>query len=87
MESQSSGGHDDDFMFQFGEDYEENGHLDDTDIEERLLVTFQFIASREYVEFGSKVLVMPGGGFGVYGGFGRGQKGVAGLSGFVGTVV
>jgi GTPase len=88
MESQSSGiGGDDDFTFQFGEDYEDNGRLDETDIEERLLVTFQFIASREYVEVGSKVLVMPGGGFGVYGGFSRGEKGVAGLSGFVGTVV
>ena len=31
---------------------------------------------------------MPGGGLGVvYGGFSRGEKGVAGLSGFVGHVV
>lgn len=53
----------------------------------RLLVTFQFIASREYVEDGSQVLIMPGGGPGLYGGQERGEKGVAGLGGFVGKVV
>lgn len=52
----------------------------------RLLVTFQFITSREYVEDGSPVLIMPGGGPGLYG-HERGEKGVAGLVGFVGKVV
>lgn len=52
----------------------------------RLLVTFQFITSREYVEDGSQVLIMPGGGPGLYG-HERGEKGVAGLGGFVGKVV
>ena len=52
----------------------------------RLLVTFQFIASREYVEAGGEVLVMPGGGPGLYGGTERGEKGMAGLDGFVGDV-
>jgi hypothetical protein len=52
----------------------------------RLLVTFQFIASREYVEDGSQVLIMPGGGPGLYG-HERGEKGVAGLGGFVGKVI
>ncbi|KAG9192219.1 hypothetical protein G6011_10953 [Alternaria panax] len=51
------------------------------------MVTFQFIASREFVETGAKVLVMPGGGPGLYGGNERGAKGMAGLEGFVGRVV
>jgi hypothetical protein len=52
----------------------------------RLLVTFQFIATREYVEVGSQVLIMPGGGPGLYGGAERGEKGIAGLEGFAGKV-
>ncbi|KAF2130026.1 P-loop containing nucleoside triphosphate hydrolase protein [Dothidotthia symphoricarpi CBS 119687] len=51
------------------------------------VVTFQFIATREFVEVGAKVLVMPGGGPGLSGGNERGAKGVAGLEGFVGRVV
>jgi GTPase len=50
-------------------------------------VTFQFIASREFVEHGAKVLVMPGGGPGLLGSNERGTKGLAGLEGFVGHVV
>ncbi|KAJ4365622.1 hypothetical protein N0V83_008242 [Neocucurbitaria cava] len=50
------------------------------------VVTFQFIASREFVELGAKVLVMPGGGPGLSGGNERGAKGLAGLEGFVGRV-
>ena len=50
-------------------------------------VTFQFIASSEFVEDGAKVLVMPGGGPGLSGGHERGAKGLAGLEGFVGRVV
>jgi hypothetical protein len=53
----------------------------------QMLVTFQFIASREYVEVGSQVFVMPGGGPGLYGGQERGEKGVGGLEGFVGNIV
>jgi GTPase len=53
----------------------------------RMLVTFQFIASREYVEVGSQVFVMPGGGPGLYGGQERGEKGVGGLEGFVGSII
>lgn len=56
-------------------------------------VTFQFIASKEFIEQGAKVLVMPGGGPGPAGagergggGGGRG-RGVTGLEGFVGHVV
>ncbi|KAF1920639.1 hypothetical protein BDU57DRAFT_487599 [Ampelomyces quisqualis] len=49
-------------------------------------VTFQFIASREFVEHGAKVLVMPGGGPGLSGSNERGAKGLAGLEGFVGHV-
>jgi GTPase len=52
----------------------------------RLLVTFQFIATTEYLDAGSQVLVMPGGGPGLYGGNERGEKGIAGLEGFVGTI-
>ncbi|KAH7378733.1 hypothetical protein BKA66DRAFT_420793 [Pyrenochaeta sp. MPI-SDFR-AT-0127] len=51
------------------------------------VVTFQFIASREFVELGAKVLVMPGGGPGLLGGNERGAKGLAGLEGFVGRVI
>ncbi|KAF2849255.1 GTP-binding protein-like protein 2 [Plenodomus tracheiphilus IPT5] len=54
---------------------------------EATVVSFQFIASREFVESGAKVLVMPGGGPGLSGGNERGAKGVAGLEGFVGRVV
>jgi GTPase len=50
-------------------------------------VTFQFIASREFIEHGAKVLVMPGGGPGLIGGNERGAKGLAGLEGFVGHVI
>jgi hypothetical protein len=52
-----------------------------------IIVTFQFIASREFVEVGAKVLVMPGGGPGLSGGNERGAKGMAGLEGFVGRVI
>lgn len=53
----------------------------------RLQVTFSFVSSREFVVVDDKVLVMPGGGPGLYGGQERGRKGVAGLNGFVGRVV
>ncbi|RMX90691.1 hypothetical protein D0868_14429 [Hortaea werneckii] len=52
-----------------------------------LLVTFSFDSSKEFLLLGDSVLVMPGGGPGLYGGQERGEKGVAGLEGFVGTVV
>ena len=52
-----------------------------------LLVTFNFDASKEFVDIGDRVLVMPGGGPGLYGGHERGEKGIAGLEGFVGKVV
>lgn len=51
-----------------------------------LLVTFSFDAAKEFVTVGDQVLVMPGGGPGLYGGHGRGEKGVAGLEGLVGKV-
>jgi GTPase len=51
------------------------------------MVTFQFIASREFVELDSRVLILPGGGPGLYGGTERGERGVAALEGFVGYVV
>ncbi|KAK7193205.1 uncharacterized protein CC84DRAFT_1098033 [Paraphaeosphaeria sporulosa] len=50
-------------------------------------VQFQFIGGREFVEDGVKVLVMPGGGPGLSGSIERGEKGIAGLEGFVGRVV
>jgi GTPase len=76
-----------DHGFAFGfEDDDDNG--DGVEEEQpRLLVTFQFLASREYVEGGTQVLVMPGGGPGIYGASGRGEKGLQGLLGFVGKVV
>ncbi|KAF2444055.1 hypothetical protein P171DRAFT_432139 [Karstenula rhodostoma CBS 690.94] len=51
------------------------------------IVQFQFIGGRELVEDGVKVLVMPGGGPGLSGSIERGEKGLAGLEGFVGRVV
>jgi hypothetical protein len=50
-------------------------------------VTLQFIASKEFIEEGAKVLVMPGGGQALAGGTERGAKGVAGLEGFVGYAI
>ncbi|KAK4549063.1 hypothetical protein LTR36_007519 [Oleoguttula mirabilis] len=51
-----------------------------------LLVTFSFDAAKEFIMIGEQVLIMPGGGPGLYNGLGRGEKGVAGLEGFVGVV-
>jgi len=50
-------------------------------------VTLELMNSREWIELGSQVLIMPGGGHGLYSGTERGEKGVAGLEGFVGRVV
>jgi len=50
-------------------------------------VTLELMTNREWIELGSQVLVMPGGGHGLYRGSERGEKGVAGLEGFVGRVV
>lgn len=52
-----------------------------------VIVQFQFIGSREFVKDGAKILVMPGGGPGLSGSIERGEKGVAGLEGFVGNIV
>jgi hypothetical protein len=50
-------------------------------------VTFELLTTREWIELGSQILVMPGGGYGLYNGSERGEKGVAGLEGFVGKVI
>ncbi|KAF2737929.1 hypothetical protein EJ04DRAFT_79256 [Polyplosphaeria fusca] len=50
-------------------------------------VVFQFLGCREFVETGAKILILPGGGPGLFGGTERGEKGVAGLEGYVGHVV
>ncbi|KAI4759207.1 hypothetical protein E4T52_08571 [Aureobasidium sp. EXF-3400] len=54
---------------------------------QHLQVTFHFDSTKECVEVGFKILVMPGGGPGLFGGTERGEKGAAGLEGFVGRVV
>jgi hypothetical protein len=51
------------------------------------VASFQFLATREFVEDGAKVLIMPGGGPGLTGSTERGTKGVAALAGFAGRVV
>lgn len=51
-----------------------------------LSVTFSFDSAKEFVLVGDQVLVMPGGGPGLYNGLERGEKGVAGLEGFVGNI-
>jgi hypothetical protein len=50
-------------------------------------VSLELITNREWIELGSQVLIMPGGGHGLYAGSERGEKGVAGLDGFVGKVI
>jgi hypothetical protein len=50
-------------------------------------VTLELLTSREWIELGSQVLIMPGGGQGLYHGSERGEKGVAGLEGFAGRVI
>lgn len=50
-------------------------------------VTLELLTNREWIELGSQVLIMPGGGQGLYYGSERGEKGVAGLEGFVGRVI
>ena len=50
-------------------------------------VTLELMNNREWIELGSQVLIMPGGGHGLYSGAERGEKGVAGLEGFVGRVI
>ena len=51
-----------------------------------LLVTFSLNASKEFLLVNDQVLVMPGGGPGLYVGQERGEKGMAGLDGFVGRI-
>ena len=68
---------------------ERNGHYEKvagTITSPILLVTFSFDASKEFVLMGDQILVMPGGGPGLYGGHERGEKGIAGLEGFVGKI-
>lgn len=50
-------------------------------------VQFELLRNREWIELASTVLVMPGGGGGLYFGSERGEKGIAGLEGYVGKVV
>jgi GTPase len=50
-------------------------------------VTLELITNREWIELGSQLLIMPGGGHGLYHGSERGEKGVAGLEGFVGKII
>ncbi|WPG97395.1 gtp-binding protein 2 [Acrodontium crateriforme] len=64
------------------EDEKDNGSLSS-----KVLVTLSFDSSKEFVVIGDQVLVMPGGGPGLYGGHERGEKGIAGLEGFVGKIV
>lgn len=83
-DTRNSADEDDAFGFGFDDEAEEPTTVVAPPV---VIVTFQFIASREFVEMGAKVLVMPGGGPGLYGGNERGAKGMAGLEGFVGRVV
>jgi hypothetical protein len=81
---------DEDDGFGFGFDEEDSGKSADgehgNDVA-TVTAVFQFIASREFVKCGAQILIVPGGGPGLYGGMERGEKGVAGLEGYVGTVV
>ncbi|KAI2483258.1 hypothetical protein Ptr902_05575 [Pyrenophora tritici-repentis] len=80
---------DDDDAFGFGfEDEADEMDMSGSNAPPAVIVTFQFIASREFVEEGARVLIMPGGGGpGLFGSGERGAKGMAGLEGFVGRLV
>ncbi|KAE8846778.1 hypothetical protein HRS9122_03685 [Pyrenophora teres f. teres] len=79
---------DDDDAFGFGFEHEaDEMDAGGSNAPPAVIVTFQFIASREFVEQGARVLVMPGGGPGLFGSGERGAKGMAGLEGFVGKLV
>ncbi|KAF2085323.1 hypothetical protein K490DRAFT_46919 [Saccharata proteae CBS 121410] len=70
-----------DFGFDF-EDDSDGIRTDETRESESTLVTFQFVATKEYVELGAQVLVMEGGRKG-----NDAEKNNVGLEGFVGSVV
>lgn len=76
----------DEDAFGFGFDDEAETHAGSAS-PSAVTVTFQFIASKEFIEQGAKVLVMPGGGPGPAGATERGGRGVTGLEGFVGYAV
>lgn len=80
---------DDDLAFTFDQEADESPKdaIEKPERVRRMLVTFQFIATKEYLDNGSQVLVMPGGGPGLYGGNERGEKGIAGFEGFVGSIM
>lgn len=59
---------------------------DDAIVAPEILVTMSFDTSKEFVMTGDRVLVMPSGGAPLYSSSGRGEKGVAGLEGFVGVI-
>jgi hypothetical protein len=74
------------FSFGFEEDPGSDSARESTTL--IVMVRFQFMGSREYVEDGAKVLVLPGGGRpGLSGSIERGEKSTVGLEGFVGKVV
>ncbi|KAL8940233.1 MAG: hypothetical protein Q9216_002917 [Gyalolechia sp. 2 TL-2023] len=54
---------------------------------QRIMVTFQFLASQEWFELGSQVLVMPASGFGTLSSGEKSDKTGAGLDGIVGTII
>ncbi|KAK8236118.1 hypothetical protein IWZ00DRAFT_526246 [Phyllosticta capitalensis] len=73
---------DDPFGFDDEDDQPSGSDLDDAADCQATLVTFQFVATREFLEPGAQVLVMEGGGGRVHG-----RRGLVGLEGFVGSVV
>ncbi|KAF2000993.1 hypothetical protein P154DRAFT_521991 [Amniculicola lignicola CBS 123094] len=87
VEAADAAGREEAEAFGFGFDEDEGEGAGSEPLACTTLVSFQFIASKEFVERGAKVLVLPGGGPGLYGGTERGEKGIAGLEGFVGWVV
>ncbi|KAK8163061.1 hypothetical protein BKA80DRAFT_203595 [Phyllosticta citrichinensis] len=80
-------------FFGAGDDDDDNdSNVDDVSESEATLVTFQFVATREFLEPGAQVLVMEGGGgrtqaSGSAASAARVRRGLVGLEGFVGSVV
>ncbi|KAK7540552.1 uncharacterized protein J3D65DRAFT_549403 [Phyllosticta citribraziliensis] len=74
------------------DDDDDDSNVDDLSESEATLVTFQFVATREFLEPGAQVLIMEGGGgrtqaSGSAASAARMRRGLVGLEGFVGRVV
>ncbi|KAI9846915.1 MAG: hypothetical protein M1837_003527 [Sclerophora amabilis] len=61
--------------------------LDDSEVTNKVRVSFEYTTGREWVEVGCQVLIMPGGGPGLFSVPSKKGKGTGGLEAFVGKIV